>query len=214
VSDPTKSVDRGFVDSDPPIALILVSLFVFVALFIGMAFEFSGLRARGTAGAQVPAASEALAAVAAHEASSMDPSRLQAAMEQVAGDAKLLEGLESADPGAEVASDEDPLVTKGRELYASKTCIACHSLDGTKGVGPSWKDVFGKDEKLADGSTVTVDDAYLRESIKDPMLKIVAGFAPAMPPLPLEDLELDALVAFIKAQTKDTASEGDGAAPE
>jgi len=214
VSDTTAK--KGFVDSDPPVGSILIFLFVFTALFIGMAFEFSGLRGRGTDNAQVPAATEALAAVHAHEAASMDASRLAAAMEQVAGDASLLEGVAMAAGGGEVAADEDPLVTKGRELYASKTCIACHSLDGTRGVGPSWKDVFGITEKLADGSSVTVDDAYLRESITDPNAKIVEGFAPAMPPLPLEDVELDALVAFIKAQA-DAAAEGGaegGAAPE
>ena len=218
MSDSHDTAKSGFLESDPPLGTILIFVFVFVALFIGMAFEFSGLRARGTEGAQVPADTAALMEVAKHEAASMDPSRLAAAMEQVVGDPSLLEGIESADAGAEVAADEDPLITKGRELYASKTCIACHSLDGTKGVGPSWQGVFGTAEKLTDGSTVTVDDAYLRESITEPMLKIVEGFAPAMPPLPLEPMELDALVAFIKAQTptppSGAAPEGEDAAPE
>ncbi len=205
----------SFVDSDPPIASILIFLFVCTALFIGIAFELSGLRARGTEGSTVPASTEALAAVHAHEAAAMDDSRLAAAMEQVAGDPSLLEGVAMAGAGTDVASDEDPLVTKGRELYASKTCIACHSLDGTKGVGPSWKDVLGVDRKLVDGSTVAIDDAYLRSSITDPNGQIADGFAPSMPPVPLEDVELDALVAFIKAQS--AAAEGapeDGAAPE
>ena len=191
----------GFVGSDPPIGLILLFLFVILALFIGMAFEFSGLRARGIEGSQIPAVSEAVAAARSHEAASMDPSRLAAAMDEVIGDAQLLAGMESAGDSAVVAADEDPLVTQGRGLYATKTCIACHSLDGTKGVGPSWKDIFGEQEKMTDGTTITVDDAYLRESITQPMLKILEGFAPAMPPMPLEDAELDALVAFIKAQT-------------
>ena len=197
----SETTSKSFVDSEPPVGSILIFVFVFVALFIGMAFEFSGLRSRGSAKAQEPADTAALMAARDADHKAMNASRLSAAMEQVHGDASLLEGLESGDAGAEVAADEDPLVTKGRELYAAKTCIACHSLDGTRGVGPSWKDVYGTAEKMADGTTITVDDAYLRESIVSPMAKVVDGFPPAMPPLPLEDIELDALVAFIRAQT-------------
>lgn len=210
-------VIKSFIESEPPLGSILIFLFVFVALFIGMAFEFSGLRSRGTEHAQEPANMEFRTAVAEAEAKAMDPSRLKAAMEQVVGDASLLEGIESADAGIEIAADEDPLVTKGRELYTSKTCIACHSLDGTRGVGPTWKDVLGTQEKLTDGTTVTVDDAYLRESIMEPNKKVVESYAPSMPVIPMEDVELDALVAFIKAQTPaaaDSAPSEDGASPE
>ena len=34
---------------------------------------------------------------------------------------------------------------------------------------------------LADGATVTADDAYIRESILQPNAKIVAGYQPLMP---------------------------------
>jgi mono/diheme cytochrome c family protein len=205
----------SFVDSEPPIGSILVFVFVFIALFIGMAFEFSGLRARDTEKAQVPADTAALMAVEAAAAEAMDGSRLAAAMEQVVGDKALLEGIVS-DEALVVAADEDPLVTKGRELYASKTCIACHSLDGAAGVGPTWKDVWGTQRELVAGGPATFDDEYVRESITAPMAKVSKGFAPAMPVLPIDDLEMDALVAFIKAQTPADADAepDDGAAPE
>lgn len=60
-------------------------------------------------------------------------------------------------------------------------CVSCHSLDGTPGVGPTWQGVYGREEALDDGTVVVVDDAYIRESIYDPNVKIVAGFAAAMP---------------------------------
>jgi mono/diheme cytochrome c family protein len=96
---------------------------------------------------------------------------------------------------AKVASAEH-----GGLLYKAKGCNACHTLDGAKLVGPSWKGAYGKMEQLANGSEVKVDDAYLKESILKPMEKVVMGFPPAMPVLPLSEIEVDSLVLFIKAQ--------------
>lgn len=88
----------------------------------------------------------------------------------------------------------------GEKLYAKSLCKTCHSLDGTPGTAPSFKGVFGKHETLADGSTVLVDEAYIKESILSPTAKVVKGFQPVMPPFAgqLDDKQLDALVAFIK----------------
>ncbi|MBS1152920.1 MAG: quinol:cytochrome c oxidoreductase monoheme cytochrome subunit [Myxococcaceae bacterium] len=98
-------------------------------------------------------------------------------------------------PAATVASAEH-----GALLYKAKGCVACHTLDGTRTVGPTWKGAFGRKEALASGGEVTVDDAYLKESILKPMEKVVAGYPPAMPTLPLTDIEVDSLILFIKAQ--------------
>lgn len=89
----------------------------------------------------------------------------------------------------------------GEQLYTKKTCNACHSTDGSPRVGPSFKGVAGKTEKLVDGSSALVDDNYLRESMMDPNAKIVAGFAPSMPSFmgQLKDDEVAALIAYIKS---------------
>lgn len=88
----------------------------------------------------------------------------------------------------------------GEKLYTSKACITCHSLDGKPGSGPSWKAIFGKSEKMTDGSSITVDENYIRESILNPQAKIVAGYQPVMPTYQgiLKDREIDAIVAYIK----------------
>jgi cytochrome c oxidase subunit 2 len=99
----------------------------------------------------------------------------------------------SADAGA------DPK-TRGQALAQSKGCIACHTVDGSAGIGPTWKGLFGKTETLADGSTMQVDDAALRREIREPQARVVKGFPPVMPAVPLNDDELDALVAYIRAQ--------------
>jgi cytochrome c oxidase subunit 2 len=75
----------------------------------------------------------------------------------------------------------DP-VARGEIWSQQFGCKACHSLDGTVGVGPSWKGIFGKQVQLADGSTVTVDENYLQESIVNPNAKIVSGFQPNIMP--------------------------------
>ena len=90
----------------------------------------------------------------------------------------------------------------GAKLYASKACITCHSLDGSKLTGPTFKGVFGHSVKLADGSTVTVDEEYIRRSILDPRAQVVAGFEPVMPVFAgtVSPEDVDALIAFLKAQ--------------
>jgi len=93
----------------------------------------------------------------------------------------------------------DP-VAMGAKLYADLACSTCHLPDG-KGRGPSYNGVYGSKVKLADGSTVTADDEYIRESILQPNAKIVAGFNPVMPSfqgLVTED-QIVALTAYIKS---------------
>lgn len=90
---------------------------------------------------------------------------------------------------------------QGKALAASKGCIACHSDDGTTKVGPSYKGLFGAKVELADGSTVTADENYLRESIEMPQAKIVKGFQPVMPTFKglLSETEMNALMVYIKS---------------
>lgn len=97
-----------------------------------------------------------------------------------------------------------PPAEYGAKLYASSMCKTCHSLDGTPGTAPSFKGIFGKKETLADGSTVLVDEAYIKESILTPSAKVVKGFQPVMPPFAgqLNDKQIEALVAFVKSVQK------------
>ena len=84
---------------------------------------------------------------------------------------------------------------------ASKGCIACHRSAGTRLVGPSYKGIFGKNEELADGTSVTVDENYLRRSLMEPNAQIVKGFTPSMPPFAglLKDDEVNDIIAYIKS---------------
>ncbi|MEW5870315.1 MAG: cytochrome c oxidase subunit II [Chloroflexota bacterium] len=75
----------------------------------------------------------------------------------------------------------DP-VARGEKAVKDYGCLACHSLDGSKGIGPTWKSLLGRQEKLTDGSTVTVDESYLRYSILNPNSQIVEGFPAGVMP--------------------------------
>ena len=96
----------------------------------------------------------------------------------------------------------DMLAAKGQALAQSKGCVGCHSVDGSAGVGPTWKGLFGKTESLDDGSTVLVDETFLRAFIRDPKARSIKGFQPVMPAIALTDDELNALVANIKSHGK------------
>ncbi len=80
----------------------------------------------------------------------------------------------------EALSDLSP-EARGEKAANDFGCIACHSLDGSAGAGPTWLGIFGREEMLDDGTTVTVDEAYIRDSILNPGSQIVAGFGNVMP---------------------------------
>ena len=61
-------------------------------------------------------------------------------------------------------------------------CVACHTIDGTPGVGPTWQGLYQRQEQLTDGSTITADDAYIINSINEPNAQIVVGFNPNIMP--------------------------------
>lgn len=96
---------------------------------------------------------------------------------------------------------EVSLADKGRDVANAKGCFACHTGDGTKKIGPTWKGVFGSEEQLENGQKVKVDENYIRESIVDPMAKVVKGYPPSMPPFKglLNDEEINAIIAYIKS---------------
>ncbi len=87
----------------------------------------------------------------------------------------------------------------GQLLVANNGCVACHSIDGAAGIGPTWFGLFDSEEELSDGSVVHVDDAYLIESIKAPQAKIVAGYeTQLMPTYGFTDEEINNIVAYLK----------------
>ncbi len=83
-------------------------------------------------------------------------------------------------------------------LLETKDCLTCHSIDGQEGIGPTFKGMHGRKEKLADGSIAVVTDAFIREKILNPDAKTVAGFDPVMPATPLTDEEIEEIVEYLQ----------------
>jgi cytochrome c oxidase subunit 2 len=96
----------------------------------------------------------------------------------------------------------DP-VERGEKWYELYTCNACHTLDGTIKVGPSWKGLYGSERKFEDGSSAIADDAYIFDSIRNPAARIVETFPNAMPvniAQKMSDEQIRDVIEFIKSQ--------------
>ncbi len=92
----------------------------------------------------------------------------------------------------------------GTKLLTLKGCMACHSLDGSRLIGPSFKDVFGREEwVLTDGERrrIVVDEDYIRRSLREPNADVVEGYDPVMPPMTgiVNDEELETIIQILKS---------------
>jgi cytochrome c oxidase subunit 2 len=108
---------------------------------------------------------------------------------------------------------EESPAAYGAKLYERRGCKSCHSLDGSRMVGPSYKDSYGTMRDLVGGDKVKFDENYVRESILYPKAKVAAGYQPVMPSYKgqLSDDDVYSLVEFIKGLGNASA---DSATPE
>lgn len=91
-------------------------------------------------------------------------------------------------------------VEQGEQLVQLQGCTTCHSDDGSRLIGPSFKGLWESEETLSDGSTVTVDENYLRESILNPGAKIVESYDNVMTPYEgrISDEEITNIIEYLK----------------
>jgi cytochrome c oxidase subunit II len=100
-------------------------------------------------------------------------------------------------PSSQPKAPQDPAVA----LADKKSCLTCHSLDGTVMVGPTFKGLYGRDAVVAlNGKEKAIprDRAYLKEAILNPGTQIVKGYPAAMPVIPMTDDELKLMMDLIK----------------
>jgi len=104
----------------------------------------------------------------------------------------------AVDGGEAVASL--PPAELGEKLYKGKGCNACHSVDGSVVIGPSFKGLYEREGELEDGASYTADENYIMQSILEPQEQIVKGFQPVMPSFKgiLSDAEITAIIAYMK----------------
>ena len=100
-----------------------------------------------------------------------------------------------------VIDESMPPSARGELLFVQQGCQACHSVDGTPGVGPSLLGIAMSERVFADGTRTVADDNYLRDAILNPAAQVVQGYAPLMPgqyAATLTSEEIDALVAYLQ----------------
>ncbi len=104
-------------------------------------------------------------------------------------------------------------IAAGEKLFRDLACNTCHQED-SQGRGPVLTSQFGKTVTLQDGSIVTIDEAYLRESIVRPQAKIVAGYQPIMPTFQglVTEEQLLQLIAYVRSLGQTGAGGGPKAA--
>ncbi|MBL8747351.1 MAG: cytochrome c oxidase subunit II [Phycisphaerae bacterium] len=100
-----------------------------------------------------------------------------------------------------------PLTELGEKLHKSKGCVACHSVDGSSGTGPSWKGIWGQSRKFKDGGSAVADENYIRESMLEPGKHIVDGYSNQMPTFQgqVTDREILAVATYIKTLSDNEA---------
>src|SRR6185503_4310993 len=103
-----------------------------------------------------------------------------------------------------IAGNKPPLEV-GKNAYRSKGCAQCHSIDGTKNTGPTWKDMFGHAVEFTDGTShdeaFMSDPAkfaeYVRESVKTPAAKIVKGYPNSMTLFDLTEKQMHGVIQYM-----------------
>jgi cytochrome c oxidase subunit 2 len=100
-----------------------------------------------------------------------------------------------------------PLAAKGKALAEKSGCLGCHSTDGSKKIGPTFKGLFGRETHLEDGRELRVDEEYIRESLFDPGARIVKGFPNIMPTFKgrLSGDDVAAIVSYLKTLAREEA---------
>ena len=94
----------------------------------------------------------------------------------------------------------ESLAQQGQKLFTQLGCDSCHA-GAASSTGPSLAGIYGKPEKLADGTTRVVDDTFLRQAILTPSTIHVAGFPQIMPTFTgqVDEEQVLQLIAYVKS---------------
>ncbi|MCC6240889.1 MAG: c-type cytochrome [Phycisphaerales bacterium] len=117
-----------------------------------------------------------------------------------------------------------PMSEQGEKLASSLGCTACHSIDGTKSIGPTWKNLAGYPQKMADGSTRTADYAYIKNVILKPSSIHLEGYPTGVMPSVYgdqlkstpqdKDHELNAIIWYINTLSDKSSASTQPPVPE
>lgn len=98
----------------------------------------------------------------------------------------------------------DSPTAAGKRIMTNIGCFACHTVDGNKLVGPTFKGLYGHEVVVKAGGetkTVVADDEYIKKSILDPNSEIVDGYNKGLMQSyqgQLSDTEISQIIEYIK----------------
>jgi len=95
----------------------------------------------------------------------------------------------------------------GLAILEAKGCLACHSLDGSVTVGPTFKRRLGSRDVVERGGEeheIILDQAYYRRAIQEPSVEIVKGYPPVMPTMRLTEEELAPVIDYLRTLSPGT----------
>ena len=116
-----------------------------------------------------------------------------------AGHQNMSAAIEVSEEATDISAEGLPETeSAGRKILEGNGCLACHSVDGSAGVGPTFKGLWGTTAQLTDGSAHRLDAEFVRELILHPDKNVVKGYPPVMPTLPLSDEEIRQIEEYLK----------------
>jgi len=105
--------------------------------------------------------------------------------------------------GEQAAAGDLTPAELGAKVAAENGCLSCHSLDGSRLVGPTWQGLFGSDRALEDGTTVVADEEYLHNAIVNPNAQVVQGYPANVMPQDygerFSEEQINALIEYIRS---------------
>lgn len=120
------------------------------------------------------------------------------------GHSAMITTVEAVPEAAFIAwlTEQNPAGAKrGQEVLKSQGCLGCHTLDGTKALGPTFKGIWSHEVTVVTNGaerTVVVDEPYVRRSLEQPNADIVKGYPAVMPAFKLTPDEVAAIILALK----------------
>lgn len=93
------------------------------------------------------------------------------------------------------------LTDKGLGILQDKGCLGCHSTDGSKKIGPTFRGLFGRVVTvMTEGKEreVIADKNYIERSVLEPGADIAKGYPAIMPRIPVTREEVEAITEFLR----------------
>lgn len=95
----------------------------------------------------------------------------------------------------------NPAAKRGQELSRSLGCVGCHTVNGGKSVGPTWKGLWGSEQEMSDGTKAVVDEAFVEDRLFRRSGLVVKGYGNVMPSFEgrMSESDVEAIVEYLKA---------------